>query len=127
MTEEMKECIDKIDNKKVISQKTQNLLKDGESFFIDLRPTDSFHTSHIPGSHSFPAEIIYGMLARFSQEVPLKAKIVLYGTDEGDTSPSEVASLLQMMGYGSIYIMTDGWGGWEPKKENLLNNQTENP
>lgn len=30
LTEEMKECIDKIDNKKVISQKTQNLLKNVE-------------------------------------------------------------------------------------------------
>jgi hypothetical protein len=30
MSDEMKECVDKIENKKVISQKTQNLLKDVE-------------------------------------------------------------------------------------------------
>jgi 3-mercaptopyruvate sulfurtransferase SseA len=48
----------------------------------------------------------------------MEAKIILYGTDTEDTSPSEVAALLQMMGYSSIYIMTEGWSGWETKREN---------
>ena len=105
--------------KQISIAQAQNLLKDSEAFFIDLRPIDSFNLSHIPGSLSFPAEIIYGMLASFSEQIPLKAKIILYGADAEDTSPSEVASLLQMMGYSSIYIMTQGWDGWEHKKENL--------
>jgi len=96
----------------------QNLLKSREAFFIDLRPTDSFNISHIPGSLNFPAEIIYGMLARFSQQIPIEAKIILYGTDAEDTGPSEVASLLHMMGYSSIYVLMEGWSGWESKREN---------
>jgi rhodanese-related sulfurtransferase len=104
--------------KQISIVEAQNLLKSREAFFIDLRPTDFFNISHIPGSLNFPAEIIYGMLARFSQQVPMEAKIILYGSDAEDTSPSEVASLLQMMGYSSIYIMIEGWGGWEHMKEN---------
>jgi rhodanese-related sulfurtransferase len=103
----------------ISTAQAQDFLKDKETFFIDLRPIDSFSLSHIPGSLSFPAEKIYGMLASFSEQIPLKAKIVLYGADAEDTSPSEAASLLQMMGYSSIYIMTQGWDGWEHKKENL--------
>jgi len=104
--------------KQISIVEAQNLLRSTEAFFIDLRPTDSFNISHIPGSLNFPAEIIYGMLAKFSQQVPMKTKIILYGTDAEDTSPSEVASLLQMMGYSSIYIMIEGWSGWESKREN---------
>ncbi len=104
--------------KQISISEAQDLLNNREAFFIDLRPADSFNISHISGSLNFPAEIIYGMLARFSQQIPMKAKIILYGTDTKDTSPSEVASLLQMMGYSSIYIMTEGWSGWERKKEN---------
>ena len=104
--------------KQISIVEAQNLLKSREAFFIDLRPTDSFNISHIPGSVNFPAEIIYGMLATFSQHVPMEGKIILYGIDKKDTSPSEVASLFQMMGYNSIYIMTEGWSGWERKEEN---------
>jgi rhodanese-related sulfurtransferase len=104
--------------KQISIVETQSLLKSKEAFFIDLRPTDSFNISHVPGSLNFPAEIIYGMLARFGQQVPMEAKIILYGTDTEDTSPSEVAALLQMMVYSSIYIMTEGWSGWERKEQN---------
>lgn len=107
--------------KQISIVEAQNLLKSREAFFIDLRPTDSFNISHISGSVNFPAETIYGMLARFSQQIPREGKIILYGIDAKDISPSDVASLLQMMGYGSIYIMTEGWNGWERKKENWLN------
>jgi len=103
--------------KQISLVEAQNLLKSSETFFIDVRPTDSFTISHIPGSLNFPAEIVYGMLAGVSQRIPMKANIILYGTDKEDTSPFEVASLLQMMGYSSIYIMTEGWSGWERKKE----------
>jgi rhodanese-related sulfurtransferase len=104
--------------KQISIVETQSLLKSREAFFIDLRPTDSFNISHISGSLNFPAETIYGMLARVSQQIPMKAKIILYGTDTEDTSPSEVAALLQMMGYSSIYIVTEGWSGWERKEQN---------
>lgn len=107
--------------KQISIVEARNLLKSREAFFIDLRPTDSFNISHIFGSVNFPAETIYGMLARFSQQIPREGKIILYGIDAKDISPSDVASLLQMMGYGSIYIMTEGWNGWERKKENWLN------
>jgi len=104
--------------KQISLVEAQKLLKSREAFFIDLRPTDSFNISHISGSVNFPAKIIYGMLATFSQQIPMEGKIILYGIDKEDTSPSEVASLLQMMGYSRIYIMTEGWSGWERKKEN---------
>ena len=106
----------------ISTAQAQDFLKGKETFFIDLRPTDSFNLSHIPGSLSFPAERIYGMLASFSEQIPPKAKIILYGANAEDISPSEVASLLQMMGYRSIHIMTQGWDGWEQRKENLENN-----
>ena len=96
----------------------RDLLGNKEAFFVDLRPNDSFNLSHIPGSLNFPYETIYGMLARMSQQIPINARIVLYGLNKEDASPSEVASLLQLMGYSNVYIMLEGWSGWEHMKSN---------
>ena len=96
----------------------RDLLGNKEAFFVDLRPSDSFNLARIPGSLNFPYETIYGMLASFSQQIPIKSRIILYGINKEDTSPWEVASLLQLMGYSNIYIMIDGWSGWEHMKRN---------
>jgi rhodanese-related sulfurtransferase len=80
-------------------------LKTGRAFFLDLRPRDVFAKSHILGAMNFPSEEIYGLLAQIDQEIPKDAEVILYGVDNKDTGPAEVASLLQMMGYGNVKIV----------------------
>lgn len=86
-------------------EKARTALKTGRAFFLDLRPKDVFAKSHIPGALNFPAKEIYGLLAQIDQKIPKDAEIVLYGADKEDRAPAEVASLLQMMGYGNVRIM----------------------
>lgn len=88
------------------------ILKIGKSFFIDLRSADAFSKVHILGAINFPAEEIYGQLASIEQQIPKDAEIVLYGIDNEDPVPTEVASIIEMLGYRHIKILTDGWTGW---------------
>jgi len=96
-------------------EEAQAILKNKEVFFIDLRPINSFNKSHILGSLNFPAEDVYGMIESIHLKIPMDTKIILYGVGKEDTSPSEVASLLLMMGYSNIYTLKEGWSGWEDK------------
>lgn len=84
-------------------------LKAGKAFFLDLRPRDIFAKSHIPGALNFPAKEIYGLLAQIDQRVPKDAEVILYGVDKEDPGPADVAPLLQMMGYGNVKIVAEGW------------------
>jgi len=88
------------------------ILKIGKSFFIDLRSADAFSKVHILGAINFPAEEIYGQLANIELQIPKDAEIVLYGIDNEDPVPTEVASIIEMLGYRYIKILTDGWTGW---------------
>ena len=88
------------------------ILKIGKSFFLDMRSADAFAKFHIPSAINFPAEEIYGQLAIIEQQIPKDAEIVLYGIDNDDPVPTEVASIIEMLGYRHIKILTDGWTGW---------------
>ena len=91
------------------------ILKSGSCFFVDLRHVDAFTKSHIPGAINFPAEEIYGQLAAIEQQIPKDAEIVLYVVDKEDPAPTEVASIIEMLGYRHIKILTEGWAGWHEK------------
>ena len=114
------DLVNKDQIKQISLEEAQNLLEKKEALFVDLRPSDSFNLTRIPGSLNFPYKTIYGMLASFSQQIPINARIILYGINKEDTSPWEVASLLQLMGYSNIYIMIDGWSGWEHMRQKNL-------
>ena len=89
------------------------ILKIGKSFFVDLRSIDAFTKFHIPGAINFPAEKIYGQLAIIELQIPKDAEIVLYGVDNEDPVSTEVASIIEMLGYRNIKILAEGWAGWE--------------
>lgn len=84
-------------------------LKTGKAFFLDLRSAEAFAKSHVPGALNFPSMEIYSLLAQIDQQIPKDAEVILYGVDKGDSAPSEVASTLQMMGYGNVKIVAEGW------------------
>jgi len=88
------------------------ILKIGKSFFVDLRSADAFSKVHILGAINFPAEEIYGQLAIIEQQIPKDAEIILYGIGNEDPVPTEVASIIEMLGYRHIKILTEGWAGW---------------
>jgi rhodanese-related sulfurtransferase len=90
-------------------EKARAILKTGRAFFLDVRSAEAFAKSHFSGALNFPAKEIYGLLARIDQRIPKDAEVILYGVDKKDIGPAEVASLLQMMGYGNVKIVAEGW------------------
>ena len=88
-------------------EKARAALKTGRAFFLDLRPVNAFTKSHILGAMNFPAEEIYSLLPQIDRQIPKDAEVILYGVDKKDAGPAEVASLLQMMGYGNVKIVED--------------------
>jgi rhodanese-related sulfurtransferase len=95
-------------------EKARAALKTGRAFFLDLRSGEAFGKSHVPGALNFPAKEIYGLLARIDQRIPKDAEVILYGANKEDSAPSDVASLLQMMGYGNVKIVAEGWEATKP-------------
>jgi rhodanese-related sulfurtransferase len=91
--------------KQISIEQAHAALKAGRAFFLDVRSAEAFAKSHVPGALNFPSMEIYGLLAQIDQKIPKDTEVILYGTDKNDPAPSEVASLLQMMGYGNVKIV----------------------
>jgi rhodanese-related sulfurtransferase len=95
-------------------EKARAALKSGRAFFLDVRSAEAFAKSHFPGALNFPAKEIYGLLARIDRQIPKEAEVILYGANKEDSAPSDVASLLKMMGYGNVRIVAEGWEATKP-------------
>jgi rhodanese-related sulfurtransferase len=93
----------------------QEILNAGKSIFVDLRPKNDFERSHIPKSVNFPSKHTHNLFAFLDQQISKQTEIILIGADKEDDTPTEVALVLQMMGYENVKIMAEGWAAWHEK------------
>ncbi len=77
------------------------LAEDEHSVLVDCRSEECFAAGHLTGARNIPAEEI----AKHLDELPIGAKILLYGDEQADSS--KVAEILTEKGYQKVYNTID--------------------
>ena len=80
--------------------------KDPDVIAVDVRPTKEFNVFHIRGA--FNVEL--PDLPQFVKQHRTKRMIVLYSN--GMTHPAQARDSLARMGFGNVYLLTDGLNGF---------------
>jgi rhodanese-related sulfurtransferase len=94
----------------VVSPKdAEQIVQTGTVSVIDLRPGSQYIKSHPPGARNMPAETVYSMMEQIQKEIPGESGILLYGKGLEEKRVTDIARVLQMMGYGEIYILDEDW------------------
>lgn len=97
---------DSVDN--LEADRVKKLLDAGEKiFFVDLRSSDEFKQSHLPGAISIP---VAELPKRFG-EVPKTGRVVLY-CDCKHAEVADRAIFLEYRGNRNIFVMPEGFSGW---------------
>ncbi len=76
---------------------------------VDVRPAAEFNAFHIPGALNVPL----AELAEALQPYKNKGLIVLYSN--GMTHPAQARDSLQRLGFGHVYLLTDGLQGFRDR------------
>lgn len=95
---------------KIIDQETfrQGMRK---AQVIDVREKNEFNGSHIMGARNIPYTVLNQSLEAIRKDQP----VYLY--DTGKTLSIRAANKLRKKGYQDIYILKEGFEGWEGKKK----------
>jgi rhodanese-related sulfurtransferase len=91
------------------SKDAERIVAAGTVSVIDLRSEGLFEQSHPPGAISMPAVRFYSMVEQIQKEIPSESGILLYGKGVDENRISDIAKVLQMMGYRKIYILDEDW------------------
>lgn len=78
---------------------------------IDVREKKEFDGSHILGARNIPYTVLNNSIGSIRKDQP----VYLY--DTGKTLSVRAANKLRKNGYKDIYILKDGFNGWEGKKK----------
>ncbi|GEQ38112.1 MAG: rhodanese-like domain-containing protein [Tetragenococcus halophilus] len=95
---------------KVIDQETfrQGMRK---AQVIDVREKKEFDGNHILGARNIPYTLLNNSIGSIRKDQP----VYLY--DTGKTLSVRAANKLRKNGYKDIYILKEGFNGWEGKKK----------
>ncbi len=77
---------------------------------LDVREPADFEQGHIPGAVNIPRGILE---LEIDDVVPNQDKVVVAYCGGGSRS-ALAADTLQVMGYGNVYSLAQGWRGWNP-------------
>src|SRR5699024_8311428 len=78
---------------------------------IDVREKNEFNGSHIMGARNMPYTVLDQSLSSIRKDQP----IYLY--DTGKTLSVRAANKLRKKGFENIFILKEGFDGWEGKKK----------
>lgn len=78
----------------------------GDAIFVDIRDSDSYQTSHIPGAVNLNNENVQDFMAKTDKNDP----IIVY-CYHGKTSLGGAAFFLQN-GFSTVHSMSEGFEGW---------------
>lgn len=76
---------------------------------VDVREKDDFNAGHILGARNIP----YSQLKQRAGELRKDQPIYLY--DNKKTISYRAAMLLQKKGYTDLYVLEEGYSGWDGK------------
>ncbi len=85
----------------------------GEAFFIDARSWNAYSLGHIKGALSLPWEEVISNDQELEGFLPKDADIITYCDGAACTLSSNLALLMEEMGYSNVKILVDGWSLWK--------------
>ena len=92
----------------IAAERVKQLLDIGEKItFVDLRTSDDFKKSRLPGAKSIPVD---ELPKRFG-ELPKTGRIVLY-CECRHAQVADRAIFLEYRGFQNIFVMPEGFSGW---------------
>ena len=92
----------------------KKLFDDRLAIFVDARTPQEYEAGHISGAISLPVkELLTGVIVP-STILPNKDSVIIAYCDGGGCDYSlEVAKQLSARGYHNIYVLEEGYPGWE--------------
>lgn len=79
---------------------------DPDTVVVDVRPEDEYRDFHLRGAVNIPVPELPEALERYRKA----RRIILYS--KGMTHPAQARDSLQRLGFGNVYILTDGLDGF---------------
>jgi len=92
----------------------KQLYDDKLAVFLDARTLNQYKTAHIAGSISMPPRELLMGITDPSKVVPDKKTVLIAYCDGGECELSlDIARELSSQGYQNIFVLGEGYPGWE--------------